>query len=266
MDLSTTAPFGDAIAYEALMGRWSARLAEPFLDFCGPAAAGRVLDVGCGTGALLQALAARAPALQLHGVDPDAGFVDHARARLAGCAVRVERGDAQALGHADGHFDQALSLLVLMVLDDPAAAAREMRRVTRAGGCVAACTWLHEGLALSHVLWEEAVRLDPAAETGIRRFRHCNRPGQLAALWQGVGLVDVVESAIAIETAFVDFDDFWLPLQQGVGPGGGYLRGLTAAHRDELRRALRARLLGCGSNRPFSLPACALAVRGTAPV
>ncbi len=253
------------------MGRWSSVLAQPFLDFCaaapgtGPAGGGQVLDVGCGTGALLQALAARMPASALYGVDPDAGFVAHARARFAGRPVVVDAGSALALGHADGRFDQTLSLLVLMVLDDPTSAALEMRRVTRAGGQVAACTWVHEGLGLSQVLWEEAVRLDPVAETAIRRFRHCNRPGQLAALWRSIGLVDVVETVIDMPTPFADFDDFWLPLQQGVGPGSAYLRQLPDGARSALRQALRARLLGCGRDRPFSLPAQALAVRGRVP-
>ena len=258
-------PFGDALAYEALMGRWSARLAAHFVDFCRLPGAGHVLDVGCGTGSLLAALHQAAPALRLNGIDHDLGFVAHAQARFASSSVAVEQGDACALALADGTVDATLSLLVLMALNDPMAAALEMRRVTRPDGVVAACTWKHEGLALSQVVWEEAVRLDPAAETAMARFRHCNQPGQLSELWRAAGLVDVVETAIEICTPFADFDDFWLPLQQGVGPGGAYLRQLAPAAKNTLRHALRARLLACGSDRAFSLRACALAVRGTVP-
>lgn len=258
-------PFGDAQAYEALMGRWSARLAGPFVEFCQLPDAGHALDVGCGTGSLLTALNQAAPALRLSGIDLDRGFVAHAQARFASSSVAVEQGDACALAQTDGTFDATLSLLVLMALNNPMAAALEMRRVTRPGGVVAACTWKHEGLALSQVVWEEAVRLDPAAETAMGRFRHCNQPRQLAELWRAVGLINVVETEIEICMPFVDFDDFWLPLQQGVGPGGAYLRQMTTAAKNTLRHALRARLLTCGSDRAFSLRACALAVRGTMP-
>ena len=39
------------------MGRWSERLARPFLSFAGITPGGRVLDVACGTGVLSKALA-----------------------------------------------------------------------------------------------------------------------------------------------------------------------------------------------------------------
>ena len=49
----------DPDVYEHFMGRWSARLAEPFLEFAGVKPGYRVLDVGCGTGTISMALAKR---------------------------------------------------------------------------------------------------------------------------------------------------------------------------------------------------------------
>ena len=59
MDASETSTFvsADGEGYELQMGRWSRRLAPLLIDFAGFSSAGRVLDVGCGTGNLSFALA-----------------------------------------------------------------------------------------------------------------------------------------------------------------------------------------------------------------
>jgi trans-aconitate methyltransferase len=126
-------------AYERSMGRWSALLAERFLDAVPLPPGAAVLDAGCGTGALAQALAARDPAARIAGTDLSDAFLAAARARVPGAAFR--RGDIARLPDADGAFDAALSLLVLQFVPDRAAAAAELARVTRPGGIVAAAMW-----------------------------------------------------------------------------------------------------------------------------
>ena len=69
MTVSSTFAAADGDGYELQMGRWSRRLAEPFLDFVGTENGECVLDVGCGTGRLAFALAQRCQIKQLRGID-----------------------------------------------------------------------------------------------------------------------------------------------------------------------------------------------------
>jgi SAM-dependent methyltransferase len=97
-----------------------------------------VLDVGCGTGVFLPLLAeVVGPTGRVAGVDRAAAFVEQARARTRALdMVRVDEGDVYALPYPDGAFDAAHCERVLLHLDDPTAALREMRRVVRPGGRV----------------------------------------------------------------------------------------------------------------------------------
>ena len=71
----------DGDGYDRMMGRFSERLAEPFLDFAGVADGERVIDVGCGTGKLAFAVARRCPAARITGVDFSPKYVAHALRR-----------------------------------------------------------------------------------------------------------------------------------------------------------------------------------------
>ncbi|MBI3126178.1 MAG: methyltransferase domain-containing protein [Candidatus Tectomicrobia bacterium] len=260
--------FSNAAAYDGYMGRWSAKLAPLFLDFAGIHDGGRLLDVGCGTGALCRAAAEAAPRSEVVGVDPAQAFIEHARAQCTDPRITYDLGDALNLSYPDDSFDQSLSLLVFMFIPQGERAAGEMRRVTRPGGAVAACTWdSGDGkMELASTFWEEAVRLDPAAEArrADKTLRY-NRRGELGALWKGIGLEGVEETAIGMRMEFASFGDYWLPLQREVGPIGTYAKGLSPEARDALRGALRARFLGGGPDGPFTLRARAWAARGTVP-
>ena len=129
----------DADAYDRFMGRYSRPLAVPFADFAGLPLDGRVLDVGCGPGALTAELARRAGPERVTAVDPSEEFVAALRGRHPG--VQVIRASAEDLPFEGGCFDATLAQLVINVIDDPVAGLREMARVTRDGGVVAACVW-----------------------------------------------------------------------------------------------------------------------------
>ena len=257
--------FSKVAAYEKLMGRWSTRLAPLFADFAQVRDDSRVLDVGCGTGALVQFLAATTQRTAIVGVDPSQPFIEFSRSRFAGSRFSFDLGNAMELPYSSGSFDQSLSLLVFQFIPQSQKAAGEMRRVTRPRGTVAACTWGYPGLEMSTIFWEEATRLDPAVQTREEKSQRCTGKGQLAELWQATGLEAVEETALEIRMDFSSFDDYWLPFTNSVGTQGVYVDTLSPAHREALREGLRSRLLGDRSDGPFLLPARALAVRGTVP-
>lgn len=109
-------------------------LRRPLYDRAGIPAARRVLDVGCGSGAVTSDLQAHTAGTVV-AVDADAGMVARSRERL-GPLVPVLRADGRRLPFPDGHFDAAVCNLVLLWSPDPAAVVREMARVVRPGGTV----------------------------------------------------------------------------------------------------------------------------------
>ncbi len=254
--------FANAIGYEHVMGRWSARLAPGFAEFAQVPDCGRLLDVGCGTGTLTRWIESTAPRMDIVGIDPAQSFIDYARSRTTSSRIGFQLGNVLGMQFPNESFDRCLSLLVLMFVPDPEKAVSEMCRVTRSGGIVGACTWAHDGLEFSQVFWEEASELDPEGVTRAERALHSNRQGQLSTLWKNAGLTEVEETTIEIQTPFLSFEDYWSPLMTGVGPNGVYLASLSADRRDALRDAIRNRLLPKGSDGPISLRARALAVRG----
>ena len=100
-----------------------------------------VLDVGCGFGLESLRLARLVqPKGRVAGIDKSAAFIDEAKRRAgeADLPVAFEVGDAESLPFADASFDVVRAERTLVYLPDPNRALREMRRVTRPGGFVAA--------------------------------------------------------------------------------------------------------------------------------
>jgi len=113
---------------------WTRPLRDYIFERCGLDKASRLLEVGCGTGAILADLKERS--LLVHGIDLDP--LRLAQAQRVVPAVRLLRGDALALPYADGAFDVVFCHFLLLWVRDPLQALQEMRRVTRSGGYVMA--------------------------------------------------------------------------------------------------------------------------------
>jgi SAM-dependent methyltransferase len=231
--------FANAAAYQRFMGRYSDRLALEFAQAAGVAPQKRVVDVGCGTGALTAVLAELVGAENVAGIDPSEPFVERARERVPGANLRV--GPAETLPFEDDVFDVALAQLVFHFVTDPAAAVAEMARVTRPGGRVAACVWdFTGGMTMIRAYWDAAREVDPDAPDEVERFG--GGPGQLAALWRDAGLQDVEERSLTVSTEYSGFDELWESMLGAVGPVGAHAASLDDARRAALSVALHRRL------------------------
>jgi SAM-dependent methyltransferase len=250
-------------AYEPYVGRWSRPVARAFLGWLAVPPGRRWLDVGCGTGALAEAVLALAAPGEVVGVDASPAYVAFARDRVNDPRVRFEVADARALQEAPSTFDAAVSGLVLNFVPEPERAVSEMSRVARPGGIVAAYVWDYaEGMRMMRHFWDAAVELDPSArelDEG-RRFPLC-KPQPLIDLFRKAGLGGVEARAIDVPTVFRDFDDYWSPFLGGQAPAPGYAMSLGEERRAALRERIRARL-PMNSLGEHHLTARAWAVRG----
>jgi SAM-dependent methyltransferase len=258
--------FSNSDAYDRYMGRWSRRLAPLLTQFAHIEDGQAILDLGCGTGQLSAVVAESAPTCAIAGVDRSPEYVAAARKGVPSPRAHFEVGDAQALRFADGTFDRVLSLLVINFVPDHRRAFREMIRVTRPGGIVAAAVWDYgDGMEMLRTFWDAVVSIDPDAASKDERHSPLCRCGDLASLWQAHGLNDVDEQPLTVTLDFASFDDYWEPFLTGQGPAGVYASCLPGAWARKLREQLRARLLHGASDRPFTLRARAWAVRGAVP-
>lgn len=225
-----------ADAYARFMGRYSELLAAGFADLAGARRGQRALDVGCGAGALTAQLVSRLGAAAVCAVDPSASFVAAVAERLPG--VDVQLSAAEQLPFPDGVFDAALAQLVVHFMADPATGLREMARVTRPGGTVAACVWDHAGGRGPLTTFWQAVRdLDPTApaESAMAGVSE----GHLAQLFGQAGLRDAQETTLTIHVRHATFEEWWEPFTLGVGPAGSYVRSLPDDRRHLLRERCR---------------------------
>lgn len=246
-----------ADAYNAFMGGFSEPLAAEFLRFAAVSPGGRALDVGCGPGALTQPLVELLGDASVSAVDPSASFVESARARFPGVDVRVAT--AEALPYEDDTFDAALAQLVVHFMTDPVGGVREMARVVRPGGVVAACVWDHsdQGGPLAGY-WEAVRELDPAAQDESDLAGASE--GDLVRIATEAGLRDVEGGVVRVTRTFATFEQWWEPYTFGIGPAGQYVRGLD----DDARRRLKEHCATKFPTEPFDIAATAWSVRGTA--
>lgn len=247
----------EAVAYDRFMGRYSSPLAPWFADFAGVAKGVRVLDVGCGPGALTDELVRRAGQTSVAAVDPTRSFITALQERHP--QVNVQQSSAEQIPFDNETFDSTLAQLVVHFMKDPVVGLREMARVTVHHGTVAACVWDHgSGGGPLSIFWEAAHVLDGSVQDESQLAGA--RQGQLGQLFRDAGLETVEEALLTVSVEHMSFDEWWEPYVLGVGPAGKYVKGLNSAGQIQLREQCRRML----PNAQFTLTAGAWAARGLA--
>ena len=244
-----------ADSYLRFMGRYSEPLASRFADLAGVRPGQHALDVGCGPGALAAELVGRLGPDEVSAAEPSASFAAAARERLPG--VDIRQAAAERLPFPDAAFDAALAQLVVHFMADPVAGLREMGRVARPGGVVAACVWDHAGgRGPLSGFWQAVLELDPEAEdeSGLAGARD----GHLAELFAQAGLGGIQPGTLTVRVHYANFGEWWDPYTLGVGPAGSYVTSLPPDRREALRGRCRG-LLGPG---PIEISATAWAATG----
>lgn len=228
-----------AEAYRQFMGRFSGPLAGMFADTVGVVHGQRVLDVGCGAGALTAVLVDRVGVDAVSAADPSESFVDTVRGQYP--SMQVRRCSAEELAFPDGAFDRVLAQLVVHFMADPVRGIAEMARTAVPGGVVGANVW-DSGGARGPVdaFWSAVRTLDPSVpdesgRPGVTR-------GHLAELFVQAGLADVASTALTVRVGHDSFEDWWRPFTLGVGPAGAYVATLDGSARTRLRDTCRHRL------------------------
>jgi SAM-dependent methyltransferase len=244
-----------ADSYDRFMGRYSVPLAPQLLDLAAVSASQRVLDVGCGPGAVTTELVGRLGSDNVVAVDPSEPFVAAARERHPG--VEVQLATAEQLPFGDGDFDAALAQLVVHFMSEPVAGLREMARVTRENGVVAASVWDHGGgRGPLSLFWTAAREFDPDVMDESKMAGA--REGHLTELFEAAGLHEVEETAHSVDVEHPSFEEWWEPFELGVGPAGVHVASLDAEEQARLRERCRELL----PDPPFVVTARAWAARG----
>jgi ubiquinone/menaquinone biosynthesis C-methylase UbiE len=232
-------------AYDRYLGRWS-RLTVPDLLAAAEIRQGYcVLDVASGTGE------AASIAIQIVG---GAGFVvgaDISLEMLRSARVRLDEplyspvnANGQALPFKDGAFDAVVCQLGLQFFPSPAAGISEFRRVVRAGGMVAVCVnatsdrlpmWSNLADAMDRFLTDEQRNV-------LATSWSLSDPRRLEGLFSDAGLQDIHVEQIRREGTIEGFDDYWAPIEEGVGQIPQAYHALGETDRRSVREEVRARL------------------------
>ncbi len=255
--------FDDGAAYERMMGVWSRKAGDVFLDWLKPARGLRWVDVGCGSGAFTELLIERCAPSGVDGIDPSEAQLAFARKRAAGRLAKFHQGDAMALPFPAREFDAAVMALVILFVPEPAKGVAEMARVVKPGGLVSAYAWdvTGGGLPFAPIVLE-------SRELGLRPplppSYEASRIEALQALWKGAGLVDVETREITVSRTFANFDDFWETTSLG-GTLRQLIDTLTPADLAQLKGRVMARLPAADVAGQITYTSRANAIKGRVP-
>ena len=234
----------DAWAYEQYVGRWSRLFVPTVLAAAEVAPGDRVLDVATGPGeAAALALCRVGAAGLVVGVDIAPAMLDTAYARLAGQRFRAAAMDGQALAFPDASFDCVICQLGLMFFPDPVRGLAEFRRVLRRGRRAAVCVIsTPERAPVWGVLADTLSRYLPHHRDELHLSFVLADAGRLEAMLHAVGFRDVRVKQERRDCIFESFDEYWRPIDDGVGSLPQAYRALPEATRHAVLQDVKAGL------------------------
>lgn len=234
----------DAAAYEQYLGRWSRLFVPAVLAAAEITSSNRVLDVATGPGeAALLALSQVTPAGCVIGADISPAMLTAARVRLGAGAFQPVAMDGQALAFRDGSFDAVVCQLGLQFFPDPTRGLAEFRRVLRPGRCAAVCVMATPDRApMWGVLAEALSRQLPKQRETLHLTFALADTERLAHLLKMTGFRDVRVQRETRQGTIASFDDYWAPIEVGIGQLPQAYLALPAARRQAVREEVEARL------------------------
>ncbi len=231
-----------ACTYDRVTGQVTANVAEPLLDAAGVKGGMRVLDVGCGTGVVTGAAAARGA--RATGVDMAAGMLAVARERHP--RLEFLRADAEALPFEAAAFEGVVASLVVNHLPAPPSAVDEFARVLAPGGRVAIAVWGMPERAslfgeLTAAVADAGVDVHDTLPPGPDPYRYAE-DGEMRSLLAGAGLVDVRLRTLELVHRCDDIDTLWHGLLGGSARIATVIERQTPTARERIRAAFARRL------------------------
>lgn len=255
--------WNDGDSYEYFMGRWSSLMAIKFLNWINIPYNKDWLDIGCGTGALSEAIETYNNPSNLSGIDASSGYIEKAKQRIS-MHQNFKVANVESLPYKDQSFDAVVSGLALNFFPNTQKALLELKRVAKLESVIAAYVWDYaERMEFLRYFWDAAVKIDTSAKNldeGIR-FSICNADN-LSKAFKEAGFMEVETSFLDIETKFKDFDDYWNPFLSGQGPAPGFLKSLSKESQEKLKNNI-CNNLNIEPDKSIKLIGRALVVKGS---
>ena len=240
----------DTSTYDQYIGRWSRLFVPLVMAAAEVRPSDRVLDVSTGTGeAALAMMPVIGAAGRLIGADIAPAMLAAARGRLTAPAFLPVAADGQALPFADGTFDAVVCQLGLQFFPDPGLGLKEFRRVLRAERRAGICVISTPDRApMWGVLADVLGRVLPEQRPIVHLSFSLADPARLEDLLIDAGFREVRIERQSREGGFDSFDEYWAPIEAGIGSIPQIYLTLPNAERRAVRQEVRTRLAGFESD------------------
>jgi len=234
----------DTPAYEQYIGRWSRLFVPALLAAANVASGDRVLDVAAGSGeAAAMALSTVEHSGAVVGADISEAMLRAARVRLQGASFRPVVMDGQALAVKDGSFDAVVCQLGLQFFPDPARGVKEFRRVLRPRRWAAVCVIsTPERAPMWGLLADTLSRYLPDQRAALHLSFALADTARLEHLFRAADFRDVRVERELRQGVVESFDDYWRPIEAGIGQIPQAYLALPERSQRAVRDEVRARL------------------------